>query len=79
MFVQPSVRLHEFSQEDFSCVRQISDKSFLIRYQIGGALSVSGKNWSDGRGRTTVSDTRPERARYTLLVGNEPHAVEEII
>jgi hypothetical protein len=46
---------------------------------MGGALFVSGKKWSDGRGRTTVSDTRPERARYTFLVGDEPDAIEEMI
>ena len=40
---------------------------------------MSGKKWSDGRGRTTVSDTRLERPRHTLLVGDEPDAIEEII
>jgi hypothetical protein len=46
---------------------------------MGGALFVSGKKWSDGRGRTTVSDTRPEEARYTFVVGEEANAIEERI
>jgi hypothetical protein len=46
---------------------------------MGGALFMSGKKWSDARGRTPVSDTRPERARYTFLVGDEQDVIEEMI
>jgi hypothetical protein len=46
---------------------------------MGGALFVSGKKWGDGRGTTTVSETNPDGARYTFLVGNEPDVIEEMI
>jgi hypothetical protein len=46
---------------------------------MGGALFVSGKKWIDGRGKTTGSGTRPEKARYTFVAGEEPDAIVERI
>jgi hypothetical protein len=46
---------------------------------MGGALFVSGKKWIDERGKTTVWDTRPEKARYTFVAGEERTAIEERI
>jgi hypothetical protein len=46
---------------------------------MGGALFVSGKKWSDGRARTTVLDTNPQRARYIFVVSEGPDAIEEMI
>jgi hypothetical protein len=40
---------------------------------------VSGKKWGDERGKTTVSDTRQEKAKYTFVVGEGPAAIEERI
>ena len=45
---------------------------------MGGALFVSGKKWIDARGETIARNTRPEKARYTSDVDDEPDAIEEI-